>query len=102
MAKISIITDTDSSLPEDMAAAYNILQVPISIHMGDELSGTDHTITNDELFAKVDAMGKLPTTAAPTPGIFFEYFKRVFSEHKPDTLIYYATVSYTHLRAHET
>jgi len=90
MAKISIITDTDSSLPGDMAAAYNILQVPISIHMGDELSGTDHTISNEELFAKVDAMGKLPTTAAPTPGIFIEYFKRVFSEHKPDTLIYYA------------
>jgi len=90
MAKISIITDTDSSLPGDMAAAYNILQVPISIHMGDELSGTDHTISNAELFAKVDALGKLPTTAAPTPGIFIEYFKRVFSEHKPDTLIYYA------------
>ena len=90
MTKISIITDTDSSLPEKMAAEYNILQVPISIHMGDDLSGTDHTITNEELFAKVDEMGKLPTTAAPTPGIFVEYFKRVFAEQKPDTLIYYA------------
>lgn len=90
MTKISIITDTDSSLPEQMAAEYGILQVPISIHMGDDLSGTDHTITNAELFAKVDEMGKLPTTAAPTPGIFVEYFQRVFAEQKPDTLIYYA------------
>lgn len=90
MTKISIITDTDSSLPEKMAAEYGILQVPISIHMGDDLSGSDHTITNAELFAKVDEMGKLPTTAAPTPGIFVEYFKRVFAEQKPDTLIYYA------------
>jgi DegV family protein with EDD domain len=90
MSKISIITDTDSSLPEEMAAEYGILQVPISIHMGDDLSGTDHTLTNAELFAKVDEMGKLPTTAAPTPGIFVEYFKQVFEEQKPDTLIYYA------------
>jgi len=90
MSKISIITDTDSSLPESMAAEYGILQVPISIHMGDDLSGTDHTITNAELFAKVDELGRLPTTAAPTPGIFIEYFNRVFDEQKPDTLIYYA------------
>jgi DegV family protein with EDD domain len=90
MPKVSIITDTDSSLPEAMAAEYHILQVPISIHMGNELTGTDHTLTNAELFAKIDEAGKLPTTAAPTPGVFLEYFKQVFAEQKPDTLIYYA------------
>jgi DegV family protein with EDD domain len=90
MPKISIITDTDSSLPEAMAAEYHILQVPISIHMGDEMTGTDHTLTNTELFTIIDKAGKLPTTAAPTPGVFIEYFKQVFAEQKPDTLIYYA------------
>lgn len=90
MPKISIITDTDSSLPKEMAAEYNILQVPISIHMGEDLSGTDHTISNAELFTAVDKLGKLPTTAAPTPGIFIDYFKQVFAEQKPDTLVYYA------------
>lgn len=90
MSKISIITDTDSSLPESMAAEYGILQVPILIHMSDDLSGDDHTITNAELFKKVDELGKLPTTAAPTPGVFIEYFKKVFDEQKPDTLVYYA------------
>jgi DegV family protein with EDD domain len=90
MSKISIITDTDSSLPESMAAEYGILQVPILIHMSDDLSGDDHTITNAELFKKVDELGKLPTTAAPTPGVFIEYFKKVFDEQKPDTLVYFA------------
>ena len=93
MSKISIITDTDSSLPLEMAQKYSILQVPISIHMGDDLSGTDHTINNTELFAKIDEVKKLPTTAAPTPGIFTEYFKRVFNEQKPDTLIYFSISS---------
>lgn len=90
MPKVSIITDTDSSLPQDMAAEYNIMQVPISIHFGEDFSGTDHDMTNADLFAKIDEAGKLPTTAAPTPGVFAEYFKKVFKEQEPDTLIYYA------------
>ena len=93
MPKISIITDTDSSLPKEMAAKYNILQVPISIHFDEDFSRTDHTINNIELFKKIDEIGKLPTTAAPTPGIFVEYFKKVFKEEKPDTLIYFAISS---------
>ena len=80
MPKVSIITDTDSSLPREMAAEYNILQVPISIHFDGGLSGTDHDITNAQLFKKIDETGKLPTTTAPSPGIFIEYFKKVLKE----------------------
>ncbi len=93
MPKISVITDTDSSLPTEMAAAYNILQVPISIHLDDSLSGTDLTIDNAALFKKVDEVGKLPSTAAPNPAQFVEYFKRVFDEQKADTLVYFAISS---------
>ena len=93
MPKISIITDTDSSLPKEMAAKYNILQVPISINFDEDFTRTDHTISNVELFTKIDEIGKLPTTAAPTPGIFIEYFKKEFKEEKPDTLVYFAISS---------
>ncbi len=90
MPKVSIITDTDSSLPKEMAAEYNILQVPISIYFDEELSGTDHDINNEILFKKIDETGKLPTTAAPTPGIFVEYFKKAFKAEKLDTLVYFS------------
>lgn len=93
MTKISIITDTDSSLPEEMASAYHILQVPISIHLDERFTGSDHTITNDELFRKIDEVGKLPTTSAPNPGTFMEYFESVFREQGPDTLLYYGISS---------
>ncbi len=93
MTKISVITDTDSSLPREIAAQYSLLQVPISIHLDENFSGNDHTISNDALFKKVDAAGKLPTTAAPNPAVFVEYFKRVFEEQKPDTLVYFAISS---------
>ncbi|MFL7792631.1 MAG: DegV family protein, partial [Anaerolineae bacterium] len=36
MSRIAIITDTDSSLPADVAARYNIRQIPITIHFGEE------------------------------------------------------------------
>jgi len=90
MPKVSIITDTDSSLPRGMAAKYNILQVPISIHFDEGLSGTDHDITNAQLFKTIDKTGKLPTTAAPTPGVFVKYFKKAFKAEKPDTLVYFS------------
>lgn len=93
MKKISVITDTDSSLPREIAAQYGLLQVPISIHLDENFSGNDHTISNEALFRKVDALGKLPTTAAPNPAVFVEYFKRVFEEQKPDTLVYFAISS---------
>lgn len=91
--KIAIITDTDSSLPREMAVKHNILQVPISIHLDDSFSGTDHTISNKELFKKIDEVGKLPTTAAPNPGTFMEYFKKVFDQEKVGTLIYFSISS---------
>jgi len=90
MPKVAVITDTDSSLPLDMAAGFNILQVPISIHFGDELTGTDHTLKNAQLFEQIDKRGKLPTTAAPTPGVFEEYFRKVFQQEKPRTLVYFS------------
>lgn len=92
MTKIAVITDTDSSLPQEMASAYNILQVPISIHL-DDYSGDDHSIDNAALFQMIDKAGKIPTTAAPTPGIFIEYFKKVLKKEKPDTLVYFAISS---------
>ena len=75
---IAIITDTDSSLPADMAAGYGIRQVPIAIHFGEETYETGLTIDDAALFARVDREGKLPTTSAPGPGKFLEAYQAAF------------------------
>ena len=87
MPKISIVTDTDSSLPESVASRYGILQVPISIHFGEESFETDLTINNKTLFERIDKESKLPTTAAPTPGNFADAFRIAFEQDHSDELI---------------
>jgi DegV family protein with EDD domain len=79
MARIAIITDTDSSLPVELAKKHGIVQVPIIIQFGDESFRDVFEITNETIFARIDKEGKLPTTAAPSPGQFVEAFKAAFA-----------------------
>lgn len=87
MPKISIVTDTDASLPVDIAAAYKIRQVPISIHFGEEMFEDGVDIDNHSLFERINREGKLPSTAAPPPGKFAEVFKESFDGDGSDALI---------------
>jgi DegV family protein with EDD domain len=78
MSSIAIITDTDSSLPAEVAARYGVRQVPIIVHFGQESFETGVDINDARLFARVDREGKLPTTAAPAPGKFAEAYQAAF------------------------
>ena len=79
MSSIAIITDSDASLPADVAARYNIRQVPILIQFGVETFRTEIDIDDVGLFARIDREGRLPTTAAPSPGQFLEAFQAAFA-----------------------
>ncbi len=79
MSSAAIITDTDSSLPKDLAARYGIRQVPINIHFGEESFETEVNIDDEQVFARIDREGKLPTTSAPSPGKFVEAYQAAFN-----------------------
>jgi DegV family protein with EDD domain len=78
MPPIAIITDTDSSLPFDLAARYNIYQIPMTVHFGTESYEAVYAISDADTFRRIDKEGKLPTTAAPAPGKYIAAYKRAF------------------------
>lgn len=80
MSNIRIITDTDASLPADLAKQYGIFQVPITIQFGEETFESGVNIDDKQLFEKIDRLGKLPTTAAPSPAAFKTAFSNAFAE----------------------
>jgi DegV family protein with EDD domain len=78
MEKITIITDTDSSIPFDLAARYNLYQVPVTVHFGEQSYEAVYAINDADTFRRIDQEGKLPTTSAPAPGRFISAYKNAF------------------------
>ncbi|MFH2104228.1 MAG: DegV family protein [Chloroflexota bacterium] len=88
MPRTAIITDTDSSLPIDLAERYNIVQVPIIIQFGEETLRDVYDIDNARLFARIDREGRLPTTAAPSPGQFIQAYEQAFASGADSVLCF--------------
>ncbi len=80
MKKIAIVTDSDSSLPVQVAEQYGIQQVPITVHFDQEAFTTGVDIDDTSLFKKVDQRKKLPTTSAPSPHAFSKAYENAFQE----------------------
>jgi DegV family protein with EDD domain len=78
MTKIAVITDSDSSLPPELADSYGIKQVPITIHFGENSYISDFEIDDRRVFEIIDREKKLPTTAAPSPGAFASAYRAAF------------------------
>ena len=86
MPKIAVITDSDSSLPADLAARYQIQQVPIAVQFGSQSFRTEIDMDDVALFARVDQENKLPTTAAPSPGDFVKAYEQAFAQGADEIL----------------
>lgn len=75
MSHIAVITDSDASISPEKAAELDIRQVPITVHFGDEVLETWEDIDDRQLFKRIDKEGRLPTTAAPSPGKFSKAYQ---------------------------
>ncbi len=80
MNKIAIITDSDSSLPDDLCVRYAIRQVPINLHIGGDTYETGVDIDDCSLFEKLKTIKDYPTTSAPSPAAYAKVFKAAILE----------------------
>jgi DegV family protein with EDD domain len=90
--KIAIVTDSDASLPWDVAEKWNIVQVPVTVHFGEETFLTSVDIDDDSLFERINREGALPTTSAPAPGVFMQTFQDVL-DGGADTVVCFCVSS---------
>jgi len=77
---ITIVTDTNSSLPSDISSKYNIIQVPIQIQFGEKSYTTGEDIDDRKLFELIEKQHALPTTAAPSPSAFKDAFQTALDQ----------------------
>ncbi len=88
MPSIAILTDTDASLPPEVAQRYGIQQVPILVNFDGETLKAVVEIDDAETFARIRRTGKLPTTAAPSPGDFLRAFEAAFAQGAEEVLCF--------------
>ena len=65
MARIKVVTDSASDLPEEYAQRLNIDVVSLSIRFGDEEFTDRVDLTPDAFWAKCKISKTLPETSAP-------------------------------------
>jgi DegV family protein with EDD domain len=80
MSKIAIVTDSDSSLPADLAQRHGIRQVPITVHFENESYTTSVDIDDVRVFELIDRYNKIPTTSAPPPSAFAQAYQAAFDD----------------------
>ncbi|MBE9912501.1 DegV family protein [Paenibacillus donghaensis] len=74
MSNIKIFADSTCDLPREWVQKYDIGIIPLYVTFGDETYKDGVDITTPELYAKVDKIGSLPKTAAPSPADFMQAF----------------------------
>ena len=80
MNKVAIVTDSASTIPQDLVLKYGIHIVPLLIHLeGRTYIDTVDIKSTGELFQLIDSSRNFPTTSAPTPGEYAELYRRLSS-----------------------
>ena len=70
MATISLVTDSTSDVPADLAARYGIHVVPALLAIGDQSYRDAVDMTREAFYQRLATFNTLPTTGAPASGAF--------------------------------
>lgn len=82
MNNVKLFTDSTCDLSREMLAEHDISVVPLYIIFNGLSYKDSIDMDTSELYSKVEELGVLPKTAAPTPADFYEAFKPFIDEGK--------------------
>lgn len=86
MAKVHIVTDSTSDLPQHILIERSIQVVPLYVNFNDEIFKDDIDINPSLLYKKVQESGIYPKTSSPSPKDFIDFFKPIVD--KGDQVLY--------------
>ncbi len=74
MARIAVVTDSTSDVPQAQAERLGLRVVPLSVSFGDETLISGVTIEPEAFYARLAASDRAPTTSQPAPAWFEEAY----------------------------
>ncbi|MBI4300240.1 MAG: DegV family protein [Chloroflexi bacterium] len=72
---VSIVTDSTSDIPSEIARELSITVVPLKVHFGQEVYRDRVDISEEQFFEKLPQSPALPTTSQPSAGEFAEAYR---------------------------
>lgn len=72
----NILTDSTADIPEELCETYQIETIPVYVQLNGKVYKDGQDIHPDLLFDAVRTTGHYPTTSAPPPSDFIEFFNR--------------------------
>jgi DegV family protein with EDD domain len=91
MANVAVLTDSCSSIPQDILERLHIRTVAYYIHRGEEVLRDLVTIQRAEFLQWLMTARSLPTTASPGPGDYFNAYKELVNEGKEQIISIHMT-----------
>jgi DegV family protein with EDD domain len=73
---INILTDSTADIPKLLCKTYQIETIPMYIQLNGRVYKDGEDIHPEMLFETVRKTGQYPTTSAPSPGDFIQFFDR--------------------------
>ena len=80
MAKIRVVTDSTSDLPQALRREWEVGVVPLSVNFGNESLRDGIDITHEEFMRRLAASKVMPKTSQPPPGLFEDEYLRLADE----------------------
>lgn len=90
-----VITDSTAYLSSDILERYNIVTVPLNVHLDGQIYKEGLDITNDEFYRLLRASKSFPTTSQPSAGEFLDVFSRLQPEDEAIVIVISSELSGT-------